>query len=282
MRNKIFTCIGVLLILGNFRTSILEAGDVVVGKAVSANQQVSMDKIDHSAWTGLLQKYVDTKGGVNYKAWKSSTGDVQLLDSYLNTLSTASRKTAASKSGQLAYWINAYNAVTIKGILREYPTSSIRNHTARFVGYNIWKNLLLIVGDSRINLDDIEHLVLRKMGEPRIHFSIVCASHSCPRLLNEAYLAERLEQQLTANSKNFFANPENFKHDVNGKKFQLSEIMSWFGEDFGSNQAAQLKSIAPYLPTTEAYNAAMKNTVKVSYVDYNWGLNEQKASTASR
>jgi len=280
VKTKLIVSVSVILMFGSIHNLANAAQNVVVGQAVAANRQVSMDQIDHAVWNQLLQKYVDQNGGVNYKAWKASTADVQMLDGYLNTLSTASRKTNATRTAQLAFWINAYNAVTVKGILREYPTTSIRNHTARFVGYNIWKNLLLVVGDSKISLDEMEHQVLRKMGEPRIHFAIVCASHSCPRLLNQAYVAERLDEQLTANSKQFFANSENFKHDVNNRKFQLSSILSWFGKDFGSNQAAQLKSIAPYLPTRQAYNAAINNSVKVSYLDYDWGLNEQKTPVA--
>jgi hypothetical protein len=276
VRKKLIATLGIIFMFNSFHNSVSAKQDVVVGQAISATQQVSMDQIDHSAWDKLLKKYVDQNGGVDYKAWKASTADVQQLDGYLNTLSTASRKARAARASQLAFWINAYNAVTVKGILREYPTTSIRNHTARFIGYNIWKNLLLVVGDSKISLDAMEHEVLRKMGEPRIHFAIVCASQSCPRLLAEAYVAPRLEEQLIANSKHFFANPGNFKHNVSGAKFQLTSILSWFGEDFGKNQAAQLKSIAPYLPTAEARAAALNNSVNVSYLDYDWGLNEQK------
>ncbi len=276
MRIQLIATLGVILMFSSFHSSVVAKQNVVVGQAVSAAQQVSMDQIDHSAWDGLLKKYVDQDGGVNYKAWKASTADVQQLDGYLNTLSTASRKANATRESQLAFWINAYNAVTVKGILREYPTTSIRNHTARFIGYNIWKNLLLVVGDSKISLDAMEHEVLRNMGEPRIHFAIVCASQSCPRLLAEAYVSKRLEEQLIANSKHFFANSGNFKHNVSRAEFQLSSILSWFGEDFGRDQAAQMKSIAPYLPTEAARTAAVNNSVKVSYLDYDWDLNEQK------
>lgn len=257
--------------------SSISTGDkVVVGRAVPATQQVSMNQIDHSPWNELLQKYVNDKGEVNYRAWKASAEDHRKLDTYLNSLSSANPDVEAAAQSRLAFWINAYNAVTIKGILREYPTSSIRNHTAKVVGYNIWKDLLLIVGDSEISLDSMEHKVLRKMGEPRIHFAIVCASYSCPRLLNQAYTAEGLEDQLTTNTRNFFANPENFKHDAGRQQFQLSSILSWFGKDFGRNQAEQLASIGPYLPTQQAREAAARNSVRVAYLNYDWSLNEQK------
>ncbi len=255
-----------------------DAQKVTLGQRVDANRRIAMDKIDHSVWNALLKKYVDQRGQVNYAALKASRVDSQRLDQYINILSTASLTKPAKRAGQLAYWINAYNAVTVKGILRHYPTKSIRNHTSKLGGYNIWKHLLLTVGDRTISLDAIEHQVLRKMNEPRIHFAIVCASFSCPRLLNEAYTAERLEKQLVANTKDFFANKNNFQYDVRARQFKLSAILDWFGNDFGHNQAERLKAIAPYLPTRQAYTAAINNSVSVRHLKYDWSLNEQKKS----
>ncbi|WP_404309473.1 DUF547 domain-containing protein [Neorhodopirellula lusitana] len=178
---------------------------VTVGTSVPANQQVSMDRIAPRTWDALLKRYVDENGNVNYAGWKQSAADVQSLETFLTYLSTANPNAQASQAAKLAFWINAYNALTVHGILREYPTTSIRNHTARVFGYNIWDDLLLTVGGKSYSLNQMEHEVLRKMGEPRIHFAIVCASRSCPRLLAEAYTAEKLDAQLTANSKVFFA-----------------------------------------------------------------------------
>jgi len=265
-----------------FPTVSFAGQKVSVGRNVPANQLVSMDQIDHRVWDGLLKRYVDENGNVAYAQWKQSAQDTQALDSYLATLSSANPQARASKEATLAFWINAYNAVTVRGILREYPTTSIRNHTAKAFGYNIWKDLLLTVGGSGYSLDQMEHQVLRKMGEPRIHFAIVCASISCPRLLNEAYTATKLNDQLTTNTKHFFAQPGNFRYDAGRRQFQLSSILKWFGEDFGDSQAAQLRAIAPYLPTREAYDAAVANSVSISYLDYDWGLNDQTAVRAAR
>lgn len=251
---------------------------VSVGANVPAAQRVSMSNIDHAAWDALLRKYVDRQGNVAYAAWQKTASDSQLLDRYLVTLSQADEKLPASKAAQLAFWINAYNAVTIKGILREYPTTSIRNHTARLYGYNIWKDLRLVVGGEPISLEDIEHKRLRGLDEPRIHFAIVCASRSCPRLLGEAYQADKLEQQLKTNAIHFFAQPANFQFDAANRRFQLSSILKWFADDFGNSQAARLRQIAPYLSTRAAYDAAVANTVDVTYLDYNWELNDQTAS----
>lgn len=264
-------------------TETCEGGTkVAVGVNVSAGQQVSMDRIDHQPWDTLLKRYVDLSGNVNYAGWKQSASDQQALDAYLAHLSTASSSIPATQTAKLAFWINAYNAVTVKGILREYPTTSIRNHTAKVFGYNIWDDLLLTVGGQPFSLNQMEHEVLRKMGEPRIHFAIVCASISCPRLLNEAYTAERLDQQLTINSKDFFGNARNFRFDPSRQSFQLSSILDWFGGDFGANQADQLQAIAPYLPTAQAQQVASQGRGSISFLEYDWGLNDQTTARTTR
>lgn len=249
--------------------------DVLVGVEVPAAQRVSLDRIDHSAWDGLLDKYVNTEGRVNYRGWKASAESARRLDGYLATLSKGDLAAPAAQEAQLAFWINAYNAVTVKGILREYPTSSIRNHTAQLWGYNIWKNLKLRVGDQTPSLDHMEHQTLRPMGEPRIHFAIVCASIGCPRLLNEAYVAERLDTQLDTNARHFFAQQQNFQPDPANKSIGLSPILKWFGEDFGEGQSAVLRRISPWLPTDAARELAAEPGVRVRYLDYDWNLNSQ-------
>ena len=263
--------------------SIAEAGpQVTVGRAAAASERISIEQIDHSSWDRLLKKYVDRSGNVNYTAWQQTVQDSQQLDAYLAHLSLADLRTQAGREATLAFWINAYNAVTIKGILREYPTTSIRNHTARVFGYNIWKDLLLLVGGESFSLERIEHEILRKMNEPRIHFAIVCASKSCPKLRNEAYVGSHLQAQLAENARDFFANSRNFRYDPGGSRFYLSSILSWFAEDFGGDQATLLRAIAPYLPTAATQQAASTNAVRVSYLKYDWNLNDQATVRAAR
>ncbi len=244
--------------------------------------RVSMEKVDHSTWDKLLRKYVDKDGYVNYRSWHASASDRRSLSGYLSSLSQANPQVSASKDSRLAFWINAYNAVTVHGILREYPTSSIRNHTAKLFGYNIWKDLQLYVGGRAYSLEAIEHETLRKMSEPRIHFAIVCASIGCPRLLNEAYTASKLQQQLEANAKDFFSRSQNFRYEPQSRRFYLSSIMSWFAEDFGSNQSSQLRTIARWLPNKSAKATAQAGSGSVSYLDYNWDLNDQASRRVAR
>ena len=264
------TC-GVLLV----PLACLAGPKVTLGKNVPETLLVAIDQIDHSRWDSLLQQFVDEHGNVAYASWKQSREATLQLDKYLATLSTANPSAATSRNAALAYWINAYNAVTVRGILREYPTSSILNHRSRTFGYNIWRDLLLPVGRKSYSLEQIEHDVLRPMREPRIHFAIVCASVGCPRLLNKAYTKGAIDDQLTENAKNFFANANNFRYDAARRQFYLSSILNWFGKDFGPDRAAQLKAIAPYLPDRNTQEAAMANPRSVTFLDYDWGLNDQ-------
>ncbi|MEX0726422.1 MAG: DUF547 domain-containing protein [Planctomycetaceae bacterium] len=261
--------------VGIMVTTICYAGSaVMVGVDVSGSKQVPVEEIRHESWDRLLRKHVDKEGYVNYPQWKASAADQKLLGDYLNYLSAAKISRNSSRESQLAFWINAYNALTVKRILREYPTSSIRNHTAKVVGYNIWKDLQLLVAGKPYSLEAIEHQILRKMNEPRIHFAIVCASVGCPRLLNEAYVAERLEEQLSLNAKHFFADRSKFSADTTSGVIHISPILDWFANDFGKNTSEQMRAISPYVPDS-AQRLTASGKARVKYLDYDWSLNDQ-------
>lgn len=273
--------VGIAVALINAKPDSAAAGSTVyVGQRGTG--RVSMDRIDHSSWDKLLRKYVDKDGYVNYRSWHASSSDRQALSEYLNRLSQANPQANDTTDAKLAFWINAYNAVTVHGILREYPTSSIRNHTAKLFGYNIWKDLQLYVGGRAYSLEAIEHQTLRKMSEPRIHFAIVCASIGCPRLLNEAYTVDKVQHQLEINAKDFFGRSQNFRYNAQGQRFHLSSILSWFADDFGSGQTAQLRTISKWLPGNAAQDAARAGTGSISYLDYNWNLNDQASRRVAR
>ncbi len=271
-----FPCVIAILIAGGiifWPTLRPQLFVVAVGPTVAEDEQVSIADISHRPWDELLRKHVTNEGLVDYDEWKASAGDVQKLDDYLNHLSHADRSQSATTEQQLAFWINAYNALTVKGILREYPTTSIRNHTGS-IGYNIWDHYSLRVGNQPYSLSAIEHEVLRKMDEPRIHFAIVCASIGCPRLLNRAFEADQLFEQLDGNAKNFFAQQRNFQIDEEAGTVHVSPILEWFATDFGSDSAAQLNRIRPYLPNDKAMQF-VDGDVKIAYLDYDWNINRQ-------
>lgn len=263
-----------VLALALMPSPALAGREVTVGRPCASAERVSIDQVDHSAFDILLQQYVDARGMVAYDRWKSTPTSFQSLNAYLSRLGCVDLRAPARREAQLAFWINAYNALTIHGILREYPTSSIRNHTSRFGGYHIWKDLKLIVDGRSYSLDDIEHAILRKMGEPRIHLALVCASRGCPPLWNRAYTAEGLDAQLTANGRRYLADPRNFRADAGTQTVSISKLFEWYGTDFGPSAAEQLRALGPMLPAGAEW--AARGTDRVQYLDYDWSLNDQR------
>lgn len=278
----VIAVVGWQLLFASRPTASFAGTKVTLGRVVAANEQVSMEQTSHAGWNDLLGRYVDDAGFVNYRAWKASAADAKALDQYLDVLSHANTSARATREVRLAFWINTYNAVTVKGILREYPTTSIRNHTAKVFGYNIWEDLLLVVGGKPYSLSQIEHEVLRPMGEPRIHFAIVCASRGCPRLLNQAYTAAGLERQLSENARDFFVKSSNFQYDAGSQTIRVSSIMEWFATDFGEGTAEQLKYISRYAPDEAGKKLAASGTARVSYLEYDWSLNDQATQRTAR
>jgi hypothetical protein len=181
----------------------------------------------------------------------------------------------ADRPAQVAYWINVYNALTLKGILREYPIHSIRERTSRLGGYNMWRDLLIWVDNRTYSLDDIEHQILRNLGDPRVHVALVCGAKGCPPLAKQAYTAKELDNQLTANGQRFFARPENLRVNPDGQIF-VSPLLKWYGKDFGPSTADQLRALRPLLPASADAHSLEPSANKVKYSDYDWRLNDQQ------
>jgi hypothetical protein len=250
---------------------------VRVGQACTEPNRPSFADIDHKPFNDLLRKYVDDRGLVAYARWKTSAGDMQALDAYLIRVGCVDRSKDAPKAAHIAYWINVYNALTLKGILREYPIRSIRDRASTFGGYNIWKDLLLWVDNRLLSLDDIEHLILRRMAEPRIHAALVCGSKGCPPLSNRVYTPADLDEQLTANARRFFARPSSYQVDPNSPTIYLSPLLQWYGGDFGATTAEQLRALQPLLPDAAAAPQRDRPAARVRFLDYDWSLNDQNA-----
>lgn len=249
------------------------APKVILGRHWPQSQWLPLDQIPHDAWDALLRRHVDELGRIDYSAWRASTTDLAALDEYLALLSRGDPNRDVPRTARLAFWINAYNALTVRGILREYPTSSIQNHMSRWGGYDIWRHLLLTVGDDDYSLGRIEHQLLRPLHEPRIHFAIVCGSRGCPRLRNGAYASSDLERQLDDKARDFFADPQKLEFNRATGELRLSPIMKWYADDFGSDQSAMLKTITPYLHEDVARQLNDRANVRIEYADYDWSLN---------
>lgn len=212
---------------------------------------------NHELWDELLGKYVSETGKVDYKGFQKDSKD---LSTYINMLKMGYLKIDEySRQRKLAYWINAYNALTIDLILRNYPLNSIKDIK------DPWDQRLWKFGDQWLNLNDIEHKILRKMDEPRIHFAIVCASDSCPKLLNKAYSANNLEEQLSIATKDFLSDAS--KNELSENSIKLSKIFKWFSKDFKTD-GSLIDFLNQYSEITINENA------KKSYKDYSWDLNQ--------
>ena len=237
----------------------------LLGVELTANSQ---GKPTHEAFNALLKKYVSVEGKVNYKGFIKDSAN---LNGYLNLLSkTPPNEKTWSREEQMAYWINAYNAFTIKLIIKYYPIKSIKD-----IGSSIqipfvntpWDIKFIAIGKEKLDLNTIEHGKLRKsFDDPRIHMALVCASKSCPILLNEAYNAKQLDEQLTRQTKAFFA--DTFRNKVSPDKPQLSMIFNWYGMDFSKNGGSVTSFVNTYS------KVKIKPKAKIDYLDYDWGLNE--------
>ena len=236
---------------------------------------VNTNAQDHQLFTEILKDHVKN-GLVDYENLRKDNRLPKYLDQLSNT-----DIAELSRNEKLAFWINAYNAFTLYIINENYPVESITNlHTGgRIIGYllgkTVWDKEFIEINGKKYNLNNIEHKILRKMKEPRIHFAIVCASISCPELRNEAFEAERLETQLEEHAIKFINDPSRNKFDLEKREARISEIFNWFEEDFGDNEEEVLLFISRHLPKEIADDIINKLPEwDVSYMDYDWGLNE--------
>lgn len=219
----------------------------------------------HAEWTELLKLHVDAKGHVSYKGFKK---DAARLDAYLKELSDCPPTSDWTANERMAYWINAYNAFTVQLIIDHYPVKSIKDIGPRLsipLVNSVWDVKFFKIGGKEMTLNQIEHDILRKeFNEPRIHFAIVCASYSCPRLLNEAYLPSTLVRQLQAQAVEFINDPN--RNTIAADHLQLSSIFNWFKGDFTK------KGTLPDFIRTYA-KVKVSDRAKVSFLDYDWSLN---------
>ena len=213
----------------------------------------------HLEWDRLLRKHVGPEGWVDYRGF---TTDREALVAYLETLSNHAPSEQWSREAELAYYINLYNAATILLILEQYPLESIRDISRP------WGKKRIQIGDQRFSLSEIEHGILRKMGEPRIHFALNCASFSCPKLQPQAYMEETLEAQLERATRDFIN--DSSRNDLSNGQARLSRIFKWYQKDFSTGGTTLIGFINRYL------DEPLPAATRVSYLPYDWSLNEKR------
>lgn len=236
---------------------------VVSCKTISGIQTDSVP-INHDIFNGLLKNNVNEAGFVNYEKF---IADSLKLNSYLQLIeSNYPNEKTWSREEILAYWINAYNAYTIQLIIRNYPLASIKDIQSGVAFINsVWDIKFINIEGQILDLNNIEHNILRKMDEPRIHFAVNCASYSCPKLLNEAYTANKLEKQLQQQAIDFINDPT--RNKITSDSAQVSSIFNWFTGDFTKNG-----SLKEFINTYSKVKIA--DETKIEFMVYDWRLNE--------
>jgi len=249
---------------------------------------------DHQKFDRVLRKFV-ANGRVNYAGIKADHG---LLQQYLDKLEAVNPRDFEkwSRAEKMAFWINAYNAITIEGIVRHYPIQYggiiarlrfPRESIRQIDGF--WDKVFVKVMGKDYSLNHIEHQILRaKYQDPRVHFALVCASLGCPTIRGTAYSADSLNLQLDQEASNFISNPDKVRLNRQRNILYLSSIFDWYSGDFekfaeGTNEFdAYAKSLRGVVAFVTRYmrpsdrNYIMENKPAIRFLDYDWSLNEQK------
>lgn len=261
----------------------------------SENREFQEFDQSYAAYNALLSRYV-SEGKVNYKGFIESRSE---LETFLQSMGAVDPEELETWSEQekLAFWINAYNAFTIKAIIDNYPIKRSFSLIGIFYAPSnsilqikgVWDKLQYRVAGRLITLGDIEHEILRKdFNEPRIHMAIVCASISCPDLVNEAYTGDKIEEQLKEASVRFVNNPDKGAFvDKEDGRVKVSRIFKWFGEDFTKNYGkpvrfrdeslvnnSVLNFVSEYLVSDNQKGFKDKGDFKFGYLKYDWNLND--------
>ncbi len=229
--------------------------------------------IDHSPWAALLQRYLVTNhpSGVNRFDYAAVTAaDRQRLDAYLSQLAHTDPR-SHSRDEQMAYWINLYNAATVRVILDNPGVDSIRDIGGGWFSSGPWDQDDVVVGGQQLSLNDIEHQILRPFfGDRRVHYAVNCASIGCPNLAPEPYTGAQLEAQLTAGEHDYINHPRGLELD--GSRLYASSIFNWYRKDFPAGEAALRAYWASKLDDADVATAVRQGKGRISY-RYDWSLN---------
>ncbi len=242
--------------------------------------QIPTRPFDHTYadYASILKQYV-SDGLVNYSALKANRSG---LDSLVDAIAHADLG-GTSREQRIAFYINAYNILTLRSIVDAYPVESIKDIDG------VWDKKKWRVAGEKLTLNDIEHEILRKkFSEPRIHVAINCASIGCPPLASTPYYSDSLEAQLDLVSRNFALSADHNRFDTTKKKAAISSIFDWFGDDFvdkyysqdgfaslSKKENAALNFLIEHFPQEEK-EALTGVDFEVSYLEYDWSLNELK------
>ncbi len=222
---------------------------------------------DHCVYGLVLHDFVTGEGFVDYTSLSKKPEN---LDLYISELEKADAD-SLSNYEYLALMLNAYNAFTLKLIIEHKGIESIKDISSA----KRWDDKRWHVGDKTLSLNEIEHDIIRKRyGEPLVHFALVCAAKSCPKLRNEPFTGSKLLSQLNDQATHFFSQQQNFRWDADSNKVYLSEILDWFRYDFAENERGVVEYAVNYIDPQAAEGIKGSNeNIKIKYISYDWSLN---------
>ena len=242
---------------------VILAGCSIAPRTFKPPDPIAPDRVSHQAWDRIIQAHV-RDGQVDYPGIEADG----TLDGYVRALNRIDPTRLAKRQDQLAFWINAYNAFAVQGILDHYSPMTLWGRYRYFIGRDYQ------VGGTTINLYDLERQVLiEQFHEPLMHFAIVCASASCPKLQPWAYRPEQLDRQLVQVAKAFINDPTRNRFDRNQKVASLSMIFKWYESDFAGAAGSVLAYIARYVDDPELAEELTQPGYRIEYFDYDWSLN---------
>lgn len=214
------------------------------------------------SYNTLLGKYV-TSGGVKYAEWKGNAADMQAIQGVVDGISKENAS-AMGKQQQLAFYVNAYNAWILHEALGKYPTNSVKD-----VLFTFFTSKRITVAGQQTSFKALEDNVIRKFGDPHVHFALNCASRSCPPLNRTAFSADKLDGQFEVLAKGFVNSERGVKFNAATKSAELSKIFDWYKDDFKAEGGA-------IAFINKRRSTPLPADAKISYQDYDWGLNEAK------
>ena len=226
---------------------------------------------DHSKFDLVLKQYVDEDGLVDYNGFAKD----RQFSEYMKSLESA-RVEKLSRDGQLAFWINAYNAVTIDKVIKKKPKKSVRETLIP----GLWTSTTFFttqehtVANQRLSPDDIQKEILfKKFQDPRIHFAIICASSGCPPLPRIAYTEANVQTRLEEETRKYMNSPRGTRIDRAENTLYVSKLFDWYDADFIQKSGSILEFMRPYL--NEETLSFIERKPKTSYLEYDWALNAQ-------
>jgi len=252
------------------------APKAVLWERWDAHDPDSSLRVDHTAWDRLLETYVaEGADGINRVAYAGIKEDArQRLAAYIATLANTPIG-RYNRAQQRAFWINLYNALTVKVVLDHYPVKSIRDidiSTGLFAN-GPWRKKLVEIEAEALSLDDIEHRILRPIWrDPRIHYAVNCAAIGCPNLQRAAFTAQNTESMLEAGARAYINHPRGVRSEVN--RLIVSSIYVWFEADFETDGGV-IKHFKRYAAAPLA--AILDAEARVSGNEYDWTLNDAGA-----